>query len=186
MRSFLVTPLLATVLTFQAAVAAAAPQGDAGFVARVVELTNAERQEAGLAPLALNPQLGSAAQGYTQVLATTGCFEHTCGPVPDLAERDAQAGYIGWTTIGENIAAGYSTPEAVVAGWMASPGHRANILSSEFTEIGIGLVSGEGKFGTYWTQEFGTRPGASSSFAPLSTPTDEAATPDEDADSGDE
>ena len=133
----------------------------------MLELTNAERQKAGLASLSLNAQLANAAQTYSQVLATSGCFQHTCGPVPNFAERDGQAGYTDWTSIGENIAAGYSTPETVVAGWMASPGHRANILSPNFTEIGVGLVSGGGKYGTYWAQEFGSRPGAVLDFAAL-------------------
>src|SRR5438132_14356473 len=146
MRWFFVTPLVAILLSLHVGLAAAAPQDEAGFTTRVLELTNAERQKAGLAPLAFNAELGAAAQRYSQVLATSGCFEHTCGPVPNFADRDAQAGYTGWNAIGENIAAGYPTSEAVVSGWMASPGHRANILSSRFTEIGIGLVSGGGKF----------------------------------------
>jgi uncharacterized protein YkwD len=179
MRWLLVTPLLAVLLSLHVGLAAAAPQDDAGFTARVLELTNAEREKAGLAPLAWNDQLSAAAQSYSQVLATSGCFEHTCGPVPDFADRDAEAGYTGWSAIGENIAAGYPTPEAVVSGWMASPGHRANILSSRFTETGIGLVSGGGKYGTYWTQEFGFRPGADVDFAPQPAPADEAGPPDE-------
>ena len=174
MRWFSVTSLVAVWLSLHVGVAAAAPLDDGGYVARVLDLTNAERQKAGLPPLSLNPQLGTAAQNYSQVLASTGCFEHTCGPVPDFAERDAQAGYSGWTAVGENIAAGYQTPESVVSGWMDSPGHRANILSPKYTEIGIGLVSGGGKFGTYWTQEFGARPGAALNFAPLPTPSNDA------------
>ena len=174
MRWFSVTSLVAVWLSLHVGVAAAAPLDDGGYVARVLDLTNAERQKAGLPPLSLNPQLGTAAQNYSQVLASTGCFEHTCGPVPDFAERDAQAGYSGWTAVGENIAAGYQTPESVVSGWMDSPGHRANILSPKYTEIGIGLVSGGGKFGTYWTQEFGARPGAVLNFAPLPAPSDDA------------
>jgi uncharacterized protein YkwD len=153
--------------TALAAHAATPPQDTSGFTTRVLELTNAERQKAGLGALTLNVQLTDAAQSYSQVLATTGCFLHTCGPVPNFAQRDAQAGYTEWTSIGENIAAGYPTPEAVVAGWMASAGHRANILSPNFTEIGIGLVSGSGTYGTYWAQEFGSRPGAVLDFARL-------------------
>ena len=61
------------------------------FTARVLELTNAERQKAGLAPLSPNAQLTNAAQSYSQVLASSGCFQHTCGPVPNFAERDGQA-----------------------------------------------------------------------------------------------
>ncbi len=135
-------------------------EADDALVAQVLDLTNRERQNAGLDALVLSPELREAAQGYSQVLATGDCFSHTCGPVPDFAERDAQAGYNDWTSIGENIAGGHPTPEAVVAGWMASPGHRANILSTSFTEIGIGVTSGPGPYGWYWTEEFGARPDA--------------------------
>jgi uncharacterized protein YkwD len=130
-------------------------EGD--FAQRVVELTNVERRNAGLPALVVNWQLQDAAQAYSEVLATSDGFDHTCGPVPDFADRDDQAGYSDWTALGENIAAGYPTPDAVVAGWMASPGHRANILSTDFAEIGVGVVSGEGALGTYWTEEFGAR-----------------------------
>ena len=54
------------------------------------------------------------------------------------------------TTAGENIAMGYAAPAAVVAGWMNSEGHRANILSSAYTKIGVGYVAD----GHYWTQQF--------------------------------
>jgi uncharacterized protein YkwD len=134
-----------------------APPDRAGAVARVLTLTNTERDKAGLAPLALSDQLQTAAQAYTVVLASSDCFAHTCGPMPNFADRDAAAGYEGWWSIGENLAGGYPTPEEVVAGWMASPGHRANILSVTFTEIGIGVTRGGGRFGTYWAEEFGAR-----------------------------
>ena len=57
---------------------------------------------------------------------------------------------ITYKSAGENIAKGYKTPDAVVKGWMNSPGHRANILSSSFTHIGVGYVEN----GNYWTQMF--------------------------------
>jgi uncharacterized protein YkwD len=155
MRCWAVWLLLALAMLPVGSVAAA-PADQASFAGRVLDLTNAERQKAGLAPLLLSPELQAAAQGYSDVLASSDCFGHSCGPVPDLAERDAEAGYGDWTYVGENIAAGYTTPEEVVAGWMASPGHRANILSPSYTEIGIGL-SGGGQYGMYWTQEFGAR-----------------------------
>jgi len=144
---------------------AAAGQADAGATARVLELTNAERQAAGLTPLTLSPRLSSAAQNYSQVLAAGACFDHTCGAVPNFADRLGQAGYTGWTAIAENIAAGYPTPDAVIAGWMASAGHRANMLSPNYSEIGIGVVSG-GTYGMYWTQEFGARPAADADSPP--------------------
>lgn len=157
MRRVLVSCLVLASIVSSTKVPTAEADDGTGFALRVLELTNAERQNAGLAPLSLNSQLADSAQSYSQVLAGSGCFDHTCGPIPSIADRDGQAGYTGWTSLGENIAGGYSTPEAVVAGWMASTGHRKNILSPEFTEIGIGVASGGGKFGTYWTQEFGAR-----------------------------
>jgi uncharacterized protein YkwD len=141
------------------ALAGGAPDNAAAQIERVLELTNAERARAGLPLLTLSGELSLAAQQYSAVLATDACFAHTCGPVPDMVQRDAQAGYTGWTAVGENIAAGYPSPEAVVNGWMASPGHRANILNPDYRELGVGLASG-GKYGAYWTQEFGARPGA--------------------------
>jgi uncharacterized protein YkwD len=123
---------------------------------RVLDLTNSERNKAGLPPLALSPQLTAAAQDYTQVLATSGCFAHTCGPVPDLADRDVAAGYSGWIWLGENIAGGFTTPESVVAAWMASPEHRANILSANYTDIGIGVAAWTGHHGMCWAEEFGS------------------------------
>ena len=57
---------------------------------------------------------------------------------------------ISYKTAGENIARGYQTPVAVVNAWMSSPGHRANILNSTYTHIGVGYVSS----GSYWTQIF--------------------------------
>jgi len=160
MRVALFMGLLAISVLAPASTAAAAPadRDSATFAARVLDLTNAERQNAGLPPLAPSPQLTQAAQTYSQVLASSDCFAHTCGPVPDFAARDAQAGYATFRDIGENIAAGYATPEEVVAGWMASPGHRENILSPDFTDMGVGMVSGGGQYGIYWTQEFGARP----------------------------
>ena len=141
-----------------AATARAEVSGDP-LASRAIELTNTERHKNGLAPLALSPELGQAAQAYSAVLARTGCFAHTCGPVPDVVDRIGRAGYNGWAAIGENIAAGYPTPEAVLDGWMTSPSHRANILSSRYTEIGIGIATGDGRYKMFWTQNFGTRPG---------------------------
>ena len=164
--------------------AAAAMQQPRGpdFAERVLELTNAERALAGVGPVALNPQLSQAAQSYSEVLASSGCFEHTCGPVPRFQDRVELAGYAGWRALAENIAAGYASPEAVVAGWMSSPGHRANMLGPEFSEMGVGLAAG-GRFGAYWTQEFGSRAGAALDGlpAPSEAAMVDEATPDEPA-----
>ncbi|MFE7903763.1 CAP domain-containing protein [Streptomyces albogriseolus] len=120
-----------------------------GAVARVVELVNAERAEAGCAPVAANSTLNTAAQRHSEDMASTGTVSHTGSDGSDPGERITRAGY-AWSTYGENVAYGYSTPEQVMQGWMTSPGHKANILNCSFKEIGVGLS------GTYWTQDFGT------------------------------
>jgi uncharacterized protein YkwD len=137
--------------------ALAAPADSDQMTARLLDLTNVERTRAGLPPLTISVSLQDAAQRYSGVLAFGSCFEHTCGPVPSFADRDELAGYTDWSAIGENLAGGYVTPEAVLAGWMASPEHRANILSATFTEIGIGVTTSDGRYSVYWTEEFGTR-----------------------------
>jgi uncharacterized protein YkwD len=124
---------------------------------KVVQLTNAERAKKGLAPLQPNPNLMQAAQDYAAVLAPGPCFEHTCPPVPSPVDRATNAGYANFVRLGENIAAGYDSPAAVVRGWMESPEHRSNILKPEFREIGVGMRTGAGEYLNYWVQEFGTR-----------------------------
>ncbi|CAL9375127.1 hypothetical protein SUDANB32_00941 [Streptomyces sp. enrichment culture] len=120
-----------------------------GAVARVVELVNQERAEAGCAPVTANSTLNTAAQRHSEDMASTGTMSHTGSDGSDPGERITRAGY-AWSTYGENVAYGYSTPEQVMQGWMTSPGHKANILNCSFKEIGVGLS------GTYWTQDFGT------------------------------
>ncbi len=136
---------------------AAAPAASPSMADRALEVTNAERARAGLAPLALSQSLATAAQSYSERMAATGCFSHDCDG--GMIERNEQAGYTGWAMLGENIAGGQPTPEDVVAAWMASPHHRANILNPTFTEVGLGVAAG-GPYGVYWTQDFGAPRGS--------------------------
>lgn len=114
--------------------------------ARVLELTNAERAKAGLAPLAASPCMSQqVAQPFAGTLATAGKLYHN-----DLALIFSRC---GGRTAGENVAMGYRTPEQVVAAWMASPGHKANILNPSFTSLGLGAATdASGVF--YWVQNF--------------------------------
>ncbi|MFI8089702.1 CAP domain-containing protein [Streptomyces sp. NPDC086080] len=130
--------------------APAAPAAS-GAVARVVELVNAERGKVGCSPVKLNATLTEAAQKHSADMAATGTMSHTGSDGSDPGERITRAGY-AWSTYGENVAYGYSTPEQVMTGWMTSPGHKANILNCAFKEIGVGLAQP----GSYWTQDFGT------------------------------
>jgi uncharacterized protein YkwD len=140
-----------------AADALADPADTGDLAGQVLQLTNQQRQAAQLAPLAVEPALGQAAQQYANVLALGACFAHTCGPVPDVSDRTEQAGYLDWVALGENIAAGQPNPTAVVDAWMQSPEHRANILGARYTDIGTGVVITNDRYQRYWVQEFGAR-----------------------------
>ncbi|MFJ9928233.1 CAP domain-containing protein [Streptomyces misionensis] len=122
-----------------------------GVTARIVQLVNSERAQAGCQPLTLNPQLTEAAQQHSADMAAHQNMSHTGSDGSDPGTRITRAGYT-WSAYGENVAYGYATADEVMAGWMNSPGHRANILNCGFREIGVGLAQP----GSYWTQDFGT------------------------------
>lgn len=99
--------------------------------------------------------LGEAALVHSRDMAEKKYFSHKAMDGSGAAERALRAGY-RWLRIGENIAAGQTSPEEVVAGWLTSPGHCANIMGSGFTEMGaayaINQSRPEGR--AYWTQVF--------------------------------
>ncbi len=118
----------------------------------VVTLVNAERTKRGLKPLAIDSKLCEIARLKSQDMITNKYFSHqspTYGSPFDMMKKFG----VSYRTAGENIAAGYSTAQAVFDGWMNSSGHRANILNPAYTKIGVGLAKG-GNYGSYWTQEF--------------------------------
>ncbi len=123
---------------------------------RVFDLTNAARAQQGLPALKLNANLISAAGWFAQDMAAhqVGSLSHTDSLGRDAPTRITQFGY-HYLYFAENIAMGYPTPEAVMAGWMGSEGHRENILNPKMTEIGIGHVQANGW--DYWVEDFGTR-----------------------------
>ncbi len=131
------------------------------FAAGVVEATNVERLANGCNAITMSTQLNSAAFVHSQDMAINDFFGHIStsnGSTPGT--RVADTGYSA-SAISENIAAGHSTAAAVVADWMSSAGHRANILNCSFTEIGVGYYYLENDTGTenwnhYWTQVFAT------------------------------
>ena len=160
-----------------AALAASCPGADAMPIAAspataksaTLCLLNNERAANGLAPLASQSQLESAATGYSQAMVQQHFFSHTSPSGGTL--KDRLSAYItGVTTwdIGENLAWGegsYATPASVVGGWMRSQGHRANILNTTFREIGIGIVAGTPggsppESSATYSAEFGARVGA--------------------------
>ncbi|WP_203362773.1 CAP domain-containing protein [Bacillus sp. REN10] len=122
------------------------------FEQEVIRLTNVERQKNGLAPLATDWQLSRVARYKSTDMANKNYFSHT-SPTYGSPFQMMKAFGISYRAAGENIAAGQQTPQAVVNAWMNSSGHRANILSSSFTHIGVGYYKG-GSQGVYWTQMF--------------------------------
>ncbi|GGJ07075.1 CAP domain-containing protein [Streptomyces brasiliensis] len=122
-----------------------------GVAAQIVQLVNAERTKAGCSAVTLNATLTKAAQAHSEDMAAHQNMSHTGSDGSDPGSRITSAGY-NWSAYGENVAYGYSTPEAVMAGWMSSEGHKENILNCSFKEIGVGLAQP----GSYWTQDFGT------------------------------
>lgn len=129
------------------------------YAAQVMDLVNQVRQQNGCGALRLNPAISQAAADHSRDMATAGYFAH-----------DSPAGVTPWTRMqrdgynapgGENIARGYAEPKDVVAAWLASPDHRANILNCRFRSAGVGYSTAPaagaspGDAGPYWTQDFG-------------------------------
>jgi uncharacterized protein YkwD len=119
------------------------------------ELTNAARERAGTPALRSSGALMQAAQLQADQMAAARQMAHTlpAAPYPTLEDRLNAAGY-RWQSAGENIAAGYATAALAMSGWMDSPGHRENILNTNFTELGTGYaIDATGQ--PYYVQLFG-------------------------------
>ena len=130
----------------------AQPDGSASVLAyeqEVVTLVNAERAKYGLSALTLDAALCGYARVKSQDMHDQGYFSHTSPSYGSPFDMMRSFG-VSYQYAGENIAMGYSSPAAVVNAWMNSEGHRANILSANYTLIGVGYVADGG----YWTQWF--------------------------------
>lgn len=119
------------------------------FEQQVVELTNQERAKNGLPALKVDLELSKVAKEKSRDMSANKYFDHnspTYGSPFDMMKKFG----ITYRSAGENIAMGQRSPQEVVNGWMNSDGHRANILSKNFTHIGVGHDAN----GNYWTQQF--------------------------------
>ena len=128
-----------------------APSGSAqsSFAAEGVKLVNAERARYGLSALTIDIKVQQAAQVRAQ--ETVQSFSHTRPSGASFSSALTEAG-VSYTRAGENIAYGQATPQAVVSARMDSEGHRAHILSRNFTKIGVGYTLSGGA--AYWAQLF--------------------------------
>lgn len=115
----------------------------------VIRLVNVERAKYGLKLLTEDWELSRVARYKSQDMHDRRYFDHN-SPTYGSPFQMMKAFGLSYRSAGENIAMGYRTPQAVVTGWMNSSGHRANILNSSYTKIGVGYVAD----GNYWTQQF--------------------------------
>ena len=119
------------------------------FELEVLELVNIERANHGLQPLNLSPTLMMAARFKAQSMHDIGYFSHTSPVYGHFANISRELFNYPVVGMGENIASGQRTPQAVMTAWMNSEGHRNNILSPGRTEMGVGF------YNNYWVQKFG-------------------------------
>jgi uncharacterized protein YkwD len=106
-------------------------------------------------PVVWNEVLARAARAHSEDMARNNYFSHDSRDGASPSDRVVRAGY-DFRGTAENIAAGQMTPEAVMAGWISSPGHCANLMDAEFTDMGVALASNRrSQRGAYWTQVFG-------------------------------
>jgi len=133
-----------------------APDAPSEIEQRAFEATNAARMENGLAPLIWNDELCRMARLHSEKMVRLGFFAHETPDGSRLIDRTRAAGIVHFQMIGENIAynQGFDDPGGfAVSRWMLSPGHRANILNTKFTQSAIGVfIAPDGT--VYLTQEF--------------------------------
>jgi len=132
--------------------------GTLAFESEVLRLVNDHRVSKGLSALTDSPALRATARAHSQHMAMHPFFGHASPEGLSAGDRLGLNG-IAWGSVGENIAAGYETPQAAFDAWMGSPEHRTNIESIQWTHAGAGYAldgapSEEFPHGHFWTLDF--------------------------------
>lgn len=150
------------------ALSATSSMVDPAFEAQVLSIVNnirimgsmcGTRQMPPVPALVLNNSLANAARNHSIDMSLRNYFSHTSLDGRTFVDRILRARYSSYYALGENIAAGYMTPAAVVNAWMESYGHCINIMSSSFRHIGVGYAFNPlSTYDYYWTQNFGNSP----------------------------
>lgn len=117
----------------------------------ILSLVNKERKSQGLSSLELDWQVSRVAQTKSEDMAENNYFDHT-SPTYGTPFQMLKSFNISYKTAGENIAKGQKSATAVMNSWMNSSGHKANILGSSYTHLGVGYYTENGT--PYWTQMF--------------------------------
>jgi len=149
--------LLIVSLSVLAAVGCTAPpttEATGGWVGDMVARINAERAKVGAAPVQACSNLMTAAQRHSEDQAVHANMSHTGSNGSNMQQRSGAAGYVRWTAMAENVAAGQPTVTSVMDAWMSSARHRQNLLSTSYSHVGLGKAASS--TGTpFWTQNFG-------------------------------
>ena len=125
-------------------------------IARAEPRTCGGQQFSPAPPVAWSAAIAAAAHVHSQDMANQNYFSHSGKDGRQVSDRASREGY-DWRRVGENIAAGQGSPEQVMAAWLSSPSHCANIMSRSFTEMGAAYaVNSDSDATIYWTQVFGT------------------------------
>ncbi|GAB9471938.1 hypothetical protein Gpo141_00009133 [Globisporangium polare] len=149
------TPKPTTVAPATPAPTTATPSAGLSMQAQMLNAVNAERAAVGLAAFCTNTKLQTAAQLHSEDQAKNNFMDHTGSDGSTMDQRVTAQGFV-WTGVAENVAAGQVDVTAVVKSWMASPGHKANILGNyKFFGMGYGYNAAS-TYKYYWTQDFGT------------------------------
>jgi len=159
-RATLTTTDVTTTYIFLPLIISSPASALGSFATGVVNETNTYRTQQGCPPVTVNAQLTDAAQSHSEDMALSDFFAHTGSDGSTPWQRIERTGY-RYSLAAENIAAGYTTPEAVVQGWLNSVSHRDNILDCNLREIGVGYYylqddSGTVNYRHYWTQILAT------------------------------
>jgi uncharacterized protein YkwD len=154
-----------TAVVLAAAYTPAEGMSQTGIAVKILALVNEVRSQGRrcganffppAAPVRWNEALARAARSHSEDMAGGNYFSHNSRDGTGPAARVERAGY-NYGGTAENIAAGQMTPEAAVAAWVTSPGHCANLMSAEYTEMGVAMASNRhSAMGAYWTQVLAT------------------------------
>jgi uncharacterized protein YkwD len=110
------------------------------------------KEFAAVAPVRLSAILNHAALLHAQDMASHGRISHAGSDGSNVAQRATRAGY-QWRTVAENVASGQETPEAAMQAWLTSPGHCANLMSADFTEMGVAYAeNAQSESAVFWAQ----------------------------------
>lgn len=154
MRTLLLSLSLLTTCAVASTPSAPTSVATARYESRLLDLVNQARAKFGLREIESNPRLNAAAAWMAQDLSKSRQLSHTDSLGRRAGQRATEQGY-DWSMVGENLALGYQTPESVLNAWLNSPGHRKNILTPDFQEVGFGLAPGRRPGQYVWVQVFG-------------------------------